>query len=123
MTEIPEQPLDSPTTEALQRQLAVANGRLIHAEMKSHAILAGIIDLDGLKLLDQSALKLDGDGNIAGGAALMDQLKRDKPWLFTKPNSSHPAPPPVPEPAKPRMAKDMTYREWQVARERLLRGR
>ena len=123
MTDIPEQSLDAPTTEALQHQLAVANSRLIHAEMKAHAIQAGIIDLDGLKLLDQSALKLDAEGNIAGAAGLMDQLKRDTPWLFTKPNSSHPAPPPTPEPAKPRMAKDMTYREWQLARERLLRGR
>ncbi len=123
MTDTPDQPIDAPTTEALQRQLAVANGRLIHAEMKAHAIRAGIIDLDGLKLLDQSALKLDENGNIDGAAALMDQLKRDKPWLFTKPNSSHPAQPPAPEPAKPRMAKDMTYREWQLARERLLRGR
>jgi hypothetical protein len=110
MTDIVES--DVPTTEALQAQLATANARLVHAELKSHAIRAGILDLDGLKLMDQSKLVLDGDGNIAGAPALMEQLKRDKPWLFAKPNSSHPAAAPIPEPPKQRMAKEMTYREW-----------
>jgi hypothetical protein len=109
--------------DTLRQQLATANQRLIQAELKSHALRAGIIDLDCLKLLDASALTLDENGTVPNAAAALANLKRDKPWLFTNPNSSHPAPPPAPEPPKTRMAKDMTVREWQIARDRLIRGR
>ena len=119
-----DEPVDPPDpTEAIRAQLAQANQRLIQAELKSHAIQAGIIDLDCLKLLDTSGLDLDQDGNVPAAPAALADLKRNKPWLFAKPNSSHPAPPPVPEAPKPRMAKDMTFKEWQAARERLVRGR
>ena len=36
--------------------------RLVHAEMKAEAIRAGMIDLDGLKLLDLSAVRLNENG-------------------------------------------------------------
>ena len=121
MTDTPDP--DAPTTEALQAQLATANARLINAELKSHAIRAGILDLDGLKLIDQSALKLDADGTVASAPSLMEQLKRDKPWLFAKPNSSFPSAAPVSRPAPQRMAKEMGHDEWRAARERLLKGR
>ncbi len=110
-------------TEILRRQLAQANTRLVHAELKAHAIQAGIIDLDCLKLLDMSALQLDSAGNLTEGPTALAALKRDKPWLFAKPNTSHPAPPPAAEPPKTLMARDMSHDEWQAARGRLLRGR
>jgi hypothetical protein len=37
---------------------AVAEQRVIRAKLKAHAVKAGIDDLDGLKLLDTSALKI-----------------------------------------------------------------
>ncbi|WP_158746069.1 hypothetical protein [Acidisphaera sp. L21] len=117
----PANPVDP--VETLRAQLAEANHRLIQAELKSHAIRAGIIDVDCLKLLDTSGLVLDASGDLIAAPAALAKLKLDKPWLFTKPNTSHPTPPPAPEPPKPRMARDMTFREWQTARERLLRGR
>jgi hypothetical protein len=118
----PEAPLPDPT-EILRIQLGQANARLVQAELKAHAIQAGIIDLDCLKLLDTSAMQLDSEGNLPNAAAALANLKRDKPWVFSKPNSSHPAPPPAAEPPKTRMAKDMSYGEWQAARERFVRGR
>ena len=119
-----DNPIDPPDpTEALRTQLAQANQRLIQAELRTQAVRAGIIDLDCLKLLDTSGLSLDDTGGLPAGATALATLKRDKPWLFAKPNSSHPAPPPAPEPPKVRMAKDMTFWEWQTARERLIRGR
>ncbi len=117
---------DNPTpdsTDELRQQLAQANQRIVQAELKSHAIRAGIIDLDCLKLLDASSLHLDAEGNLPDLSAALDGLKRDKPWAFSRPSSSHPNSPPPPEPAKTRMAKDMSYQEWQKARERLIRGR
>ena len=110
-------------TETLRQQLAAANARLVQAELKAHAIGAGIIDLDCLKMLDASNLKLDEQGNLPDAQAALVNLKRDKPWLFANPNSSQPVAAPKAEPPKTRMAKDMTYPEWQAARERLIKGR
>jgi hypothetical protein len=118
----PEDPKPDPT-ELLRIQLGQANARLVQAELKAHAIQAGIIDLDCLKLLDTSTLQLDAEGNLPNAAAALANLKRDKPWVFSKPNSSHPAPPPMPEPPKTRMARDMSFGEWQAAREKLIRTR
>lgn len=119
----PALPTEDPT-EALRQQLAQANQRLIQAELKAHATQLGIHDLDGLKLLDQSTLKLDEHGAVPNAAELLAKLKTDKPWLFKQPsnNTSHPAPPPAAEPPKTRSAKDMSYSEWQKARDRLIRG-
>ena len=116
-------PEETDPTEPLRQQLAAANARLVQAELRSHAIQAGIIDLDCLKLLDASALQLDDQGNLPQAQSALAALKRDKPWAFANPNSSHPASAPAPEPPKTRLAKDMTYGEWQAARERLIRGR
>ena len=123
MTDTPADPPAPAEAAALREQLATANARLIQAELKSHALRAGIIDLDCLKLLDTSALKLDENGTLPDAATTVANLKRDKPWAFPRPNSSHPAPPPIAEPPKTRMAKDMTHEEWQAARNRLIRGR
>ena len=122
MTDEPVQTADE-STQMLQRQLVQAQERLVQAELKSHAIRAGIIDVDCLKLLDTSALTMDDDGNIPDAAGALSRLKRDKPWLFALPNSSHPSPPPAPEPPKTKTAKDMTHKEWRTAREKLIRGR
>ena len=110
-------------TETLRQQLAAANARLVQAELRTHAVRAGIIDVDCLKLLDTSKLQLDDEGNLPQAEATLAALKREKPWAFARPNSSHPTPAPTPEAPKTRMAKDMSHLEWQTAREQLIRGR
>ncbi|MGI4944865.1 MAG: hypothetical protein ACRYHQ_30630 [Janthinobacterium lividum] len=110
-------------SEALQQQLDQANQRLVQSELRGHAIRAGIIDVDCLKLLDSSALKLDEHGTLPEAAAALAQLKRDKPWVFAQPNSSHPAPPPAPAPPQQKTAKDMTHAEWRMARDQLIKRR
>ena len=115
---------DEPTpAEALQQQLDQANQRLVQAELKNHAIRAGIIDIDCLKLLDSSALKLDEHGNLPDAPAALARLKRDKPWVFRQQNSSHPTQPPAPEPPQQKSAKTMTHAEWRAARELLIKQR
>jgi hypothetical protein len=108
---------------ALQQQLEQANQRLIRAELKGHAIRAGIIDVDCLKLLDSSGLKLDENGELPDAPAALAQLKLEKPWVFRQQNSSHPAAPPAPEPPQQKTAKSMTHAEWRAAREELIRQR
>ena len=113
---------DEPTPSAvLQEMLDQANQRLVQAELKSYAIRAGIIDIDCLKLLDSSVLKLDENGDLPDATAALARLKRDKPWVFRQTNSSHPAPPPAPEPPQQKTAKEMTHTEWRLAREQLIK--
>ncbi len=50
--------------------------RLIRAEMKAEAIRAGMIDLDGLKLLDLSAVRLNEKAEIDDASGLMARLKK-----------------------------------------------
>jgi hypothetical protein len=102
---------------------ASTRARLIHAELKSEALRAGMIDLDGIKLADTSTVTIDAQGNVAGAAPLMASLRKAKPWLFNGPNSSHPANPPPPLPTQARRATEMTYTEWQAARREMLRRR
>jgi hypothetical protein len=97
--------------------------RLIRAELKAEAVRAGMVDLDGLKLIDVTAVTMTEDGEVAGAALLMQSLRRSKPWLFGQPSASSVAVPPPTQVAQPRRATDMTYEEWQAARSELLRHR
>ncbi len=113
--------------DALEQKLlaagAEAEKRIVHAELKSEAVRAGMVDLDGLKLVDLSQMKLNEAGGVDGGAALMARLRRDKPWLFAGANSSSSAAAPPAQPTKPRLATEMSLDEWRAARAELLRRR
>ncbi len=113
--------------EALEQQLqqvgAQAEARIVQSELKREAVQAGMIDLDGLKLIDVSQIRLNEAGNLDGGPALMARLRHDKPWLFTSASSSSSASVPPTEPARPRLATEMSLDEWRAARSELLRRR
>ncbi len=88
--------------EQLAAERTAANSRLIRAELKASAIKAGIVDLDGLKLVDTSKLTVNAEGDVEGVDALMTDLAKSKPYLFktqgssgTSPVPSKDAPPPV----------------------------
>ena len=100
-----------------------AETRLMRAELKAEAIRAGMVDLDGLKLLDQSAIKLTPSGDVDGIGPLMAQLKRDKPWLFIGASSSSPLTPPPAQPPRQKRATEMTDAEYRAARAELLKRR
>ena len=67
-----------------------SNMRLIRAEMKIEAIRAGMVDLDGMKLLDLSEVKLNDEGEVPDAGERIARLKKAKPWLFGMPSSSSP---------------------------------
>jgi hypothetical protein len=100
---------------------AMATARLIRAELKTEAVRAGMVDLDGLKLIDTANLKLDQEGNLPGAAEAMRQMRRAKPWLFggTSTSSTSAAPPTTP--LRPKLATEMNDDEWRSARAELLK--
>lgn len=113
--------------EGLERQLAevqqLSEARLIKAELKAEAVRAGMIDLDGLKLIDTTKIKLTADGDLAGASDLMVDLKKAKPWLFGGASSSSASAPPPSQPPRQKLATEMTDAEYRAAREALLRNR
>jgi hypothetical protein len=109
---------------ALSRVQAETDAKLIHAELKAEALRAGMIDLDGLKLLDMTDIRLTDSGEVTDAAALLSRLKRAKPWLFgAATSSSAAANPPRPEPPRTRHANDLSHEEWVAARAALVRRR
>ncbi len=109
---------------ALADSQAKANERLIRAELKAEAVRAGMIDLDGLKLIDLTEVGLTQNGEVADAATILAKLKRAKPWLFGNvASSSAAANPPRPEPPRTRHASELSHEEWLAARAALLRRR
>lgn len=92
--------------KAVAEARSAADMRVIRAELKAAAVKAGIVDLDGLKLLDTGVVKLDENGEVVIPADFFDNAKKSKPYLFGQSTSST-QPPPRQEPAKQKSA-----REW-----------
>lgn len=133
MTE-PAKPAPDPALEQLRTRAEIAERalvalqadtatRMVRAELKAEAIRAGIVDLDGLKLLDLSTAKLNDKGEVEGAATLLATLKRDKPWLFAGHSSSSIAATPPVAPATTKKATDMSDAEYRAARAALLKRR
>jgi len=93
---------------------ADADLRVIRAELKASALKAGMVDLDGLKLLDLSMVKLNEKGEIEGADALMAKAKETKPYLFgtTTNTSSTATPSSGPGTSGPQSGR--AWRSWKV---------
>ena len=124
-----EDPVETLRSHAarLEQELAdvrsQADQRVIHANLRVEAVRAGMVDLDGIKLLDLSGVKLNENGEVSGGAELMHRLRREKPWLFGGLSSSAPAGAPISHPPRQKLATEMSEEEYQAARAQLLRRR
>jgi hypothetical protein len=101
----------------------VADARVIKSELKAEALRAGMIDLDGIKLMDISTLQLSADGSVAEASLAMDKFKKQKPWLFAASFSSNPAVPPPVGPVRPKLATEMNDVEYKIARAAILKHR
>src|SRR5579884_60150 len=108
---------------ALEEVQAQARERIKLAELKAAALQAGMLDLDGLKLLDLSSIEIDENGNMIGTEALFARAKREKPWLFRALSSSSRASVPPAQPPRMKLATEMTEEEYRAARAELLRRR
>lgn len=104
--------------------LTKAQQRALKADLRVAATNAGMLDLDGLKLIDDGKIELDDEGNLKNGEALMTSLKEGKAYLFTKEappapkppaSTGNPNPPPSPKDPKPKSARDLSEAEWNRA--------
>ena len=115
----------STRAEELERRLAEteqeSRARITRAELKVEAVRAGIVDLDGLKLIDLKNVELTANGDLVNAAELMAQLRRAKPWLFGGASSSSPASPPPAQPPRQKLATEMTDDEYRAARAAILK--
>ena len=114
--------------EALEQKLfevqKQSEARLIRAELKAEAVRAGMIDLDGLKLLDMSSIRLNESGEVQDASAIMAQFRKAKPWLFnttTSPSAIMTTPPTLS--LRQKHATEMTMPEYAAARAALLKQR
>jgi hypothetical protein len=114
MSDLPAQA--SETSEEITKLQKNFQARLVTANLRTEAVQAGMIDLDGLKLVDLSAVQLDNDDKVVDGRKLMEDLRRNKPWLFTAASSSSAAIAPTSQPIKSKTAMDMTDEEYSAAR-------
>lgn len=109
----------------LERQVQTlaeqARSNLVLSELKTEAVRAGMIDLDGLKLLDPSGVTVTDQGTVLGSAALIDQFRRQKPWLFAAVSSAASAVPPPSQPPRVKQASEMTPEEYRAARAAITR--
>lgn len=97
--------------------------RLLRSELKAAALRAGMVDLDGIALIDTTELHLDTEGNLPNATGVMTQLRRAKPWLFSGSSSSTGATPPTAQPPRIRLATEMSVEEWKSARAELVKRR
>ena len=105
-------------------EVTALRARLIQAELRTEAVRAGMVDLDGIRLVDVSTLVLGADG-LEDGAALMARMREAKPWLFGRASvsSSSAGRAPVVVVTKAKTAMEMSEEEWRAARAELLRKR
>lgn len=109
--------------QSLQDLQASSRTRLVQAELKAAAAQAGMIDLDGLKLIDPSRVAANDAGELQSADTLMAELRREKPWLFASPSSSSRAAVPPARPVRSKLATEMTAEEYRAARAELVRRR
>ncbi len=98
-----------------------ARTNLILADLKAEAIRAGMIDIDGLKLIDTSPLTVSDNGEVLGTATLIDRFRRQKPWLFGAASTTTTATPPPQQSLRAKQATEMTPEEYRAARAAILR--
>lgn len=111
--------------DALERELeelrSSAQGRLVRAELKVEAVRAGIVDLDGLRLLEIADARVGENGEVENAAEMVAQLRSAKPWLFSAGSSSSAASAPPAQPLRQKSATEMTDDEYRAARAALLK--
>ena len=114
-------------TEALQQELESLRGKAkqttMLADLKVAAIKAGMVDLDGIKLLDLASVNASDDGGIPHAIGLLMDLKRNKPWLFGTWSTSSAKEAPPSSPPRQKLAMEMSDEEYHAARALILKRR
>ena len=108
--------------EAGTKAEQAANERVMRAELKAVALKHGVVDMDLLKLMDLSAVKLLENGDIEGADALFEAAKKSKPHFFGAVSTSSTAKtPPVGDP-KVTDARKQTPEEYAASKAAYLKA-
>ena len=94
--------------------LTKAQQRAVNADLRVAAKDAGMVDLDGLALLDRTKIKTNDDGDVVNAAELMADLKKAKPFLFGSATTSSTHTPPKNEKDPPKSVREMTPDQIKV---------
>jgi hypothetical protein len=100
-----------------------ARHQIMLADLTVAAVRAGMIDLDGIRLLDLTSVPKKDDGRVADPAGLMADLKRAKPWLFGSGSTSSVTDVPPSTPPRQKLATEMSDEEYRAARTLILKRR
>lgn len=100
---------------------AKSDQRAIRGELRVEAVRAGIVDLDGLQLLDTAGLAVSEDGTVTGAPGAIQAFRKEKPWLFGLVSSSSPTSPPLSHPPRSRSAMEMSDAEYAAVRAAMLK--
>lgn len=107
-----------------------ARNRVLHAELKTHAIRSGIRDLDALKLADLGSISFDDAGNTVGVEEAISALQTQKPYLFASDAAGAAVTSTAqtmrpPQPVQPSVvdARNLSREAWHAERERMLTGK
>lgn len=73
--------LEAKISDALKAK-EMSDSRRIEAEIKAMAVSEGLTDLDLIKLVDMSAVKIDSNGEVAGVKEAIEEFKAKKPAFF-----------------------------------------
>ena len=81
-------PTVEPVVEDRVAEITALRARLLQAELRTEAVRAGMVDLDGVKLIDPTTVAVNdaggsgrwgrGDGGVAGGEALAVRTKQQQ---------------------------------------------
>jgi len=107
---------DAAANERVTAAEKAANDRVLRAELKAIAVKHGLVDMDGLKLLDLSAVKLLENGDVEGADALFEAAKKSKPYLFGTVAVGTTTPTPTPKDGKAPDVREMNREEYAKAK-------
>lgn len=82
-----------------ESEITKMRDRLVMAELKAHALDAGILDLDVVKLIPKDSVKLTDDG-VEGAKEAIEAFKAAKPSLFKSEQKATTTGAPVQDPTK-----------------------
>ncbi len=107
-----------------------ARGRVLQAELRTHAVRSGILDLDALKLAELDGVRFDEHGDVLGVEEVISALRERKPYLFSTETASPTSETTAqtqraPRPAQPVVvdARELSRDAWRIERDRLLAGK
>lgn len=103
--------------EALAKARTEVEARVIQAEVRALAARAGMVDPDGVKLMDLGGVRVNAAGDVEGAEAAIEAARTARPWLFGNARTANPEPPPRPRDTREtRDARQMTTKEYAAAR-------